>query len=177
MSNRVNKITQRGKQPPARKIQLRPVMESDLPILFEHQREPEANEMAGFPPRDHDAFMAHWAKILVDETAVAMAVVVDGRVAGNVGCWTQDGQRLVGYWIGKEHWGQGVATQMLSMLLQLVTDRPLQAHVVKHNVASIRVLEKCGFAYCAEATGALGEPADGVEELVYVFDRAESKES
>jgi RimJ/RimL family protein N-acetyltransferase len=121
--------------------------------------------------------MAHWAKILVDETAVAMAVVVDGRVAGNVGCWTQDGQRLVGYWMGKEHWGQGVATQMLSMFLQLVTDRPLQAHVVKHNVASIRVLEKCGFAYCAEATGALGEPADGVEEFVYVFDRAESKES
>ena len=53
----------------------------------------------------------------------------------------------------------------------------MQAHVVKHNVASIRVLEKCGFAYCAEATGALGEPADGVEEFVYVFDRAESKES
>lgn len=170
-------MTQRGKIEPEVSIHLRPVIESDLPILFEYQREPEANEMAGFPPRDHDAFMAHWAKILVDETAVAMAVVVDGRVAGNVGCWTQDGQRLVGYWIGKEHWGQGVATQMLSMFLQLVTDRPLQAHVVKHNVASIRVLEKCGFAYCAEATGALGESADGVEEFVYVFDRAESKES
>ena len=139
--------------------------------------EPEANEMAAFPPRGHDAFMAHWAKILVDETAVAMAVVVDGRVAGNVGCWTQDGQRLVGYWIGKEFWGQGVATQMLSMFLNVMAERPLQAHVVKHNVASIRVLEKCGFTYCAEATRALGEPADGVEELVYVFDRAESKES
>ena len=89
-------MTQRGKIEPEVSIHLRPVIESDLPILFEYQREPEANEMAGFPPRDHDAFMAHWAKILVDETAVAMAVVVDGRVAGNVGCWTQDGQRLVG---------------------------------------------------------------------------------
>ena len=126
--------------------------------------------MAAFPARDRDAFMAHWAKILGDETVVAMAVVVDRCVAGNIGCWTQDGQRLVGYWIGKEHWGKGVATQMLSMFLQLVADRPLQAHVAKHNVASIRVLEKCGFVLCANATGALGESAGGVEERVYVLD-------
>jgi RimJ/RimL family protein N-acetyltransferase len=124
-------------------------------MLFEHQREPEANEMVAFPARGREAFMAHWAKILGDETVVAMTVVVDMCVAGNVGCWTQDGQRLVGYWIGKEHWGKGVATQMLTIFLRLVADRPLHAHVAKHNVASIRVLEKCGFAFCAKATGAL----------------------
>jgi len=151
-------------------IHLRPVTESDLPILFEHQREPEANEMAAFPARDRDAFMAHWTRILSDATLAAMTVVVDGCVAGNVGCWTQDGQRLVGYWIGKEHWGRGVATQMLSQFLRLVADRPLHAHVAKHNVASIRVLEKCGFAFCAEATGAPSEPGDGIEELVYVIE-------
>ncbi len=149
---------------------LRPVTESDLPILFEHQREPEANEMAAFPARDRDAFMAHWAKILGDDNCVTMAVVVDGCVAGNIGCWKQDGQRLVGYWIGKEHWGKGVATQMLSMFLHLITERPLYAHVAKHNAASIRVLEKCRFELCTKTTAALGEPADGVEELVYVFD-------
>lgn len=151
-------------------IHLRPVTESDLPILFEHQREPEANEMAAFLARDRDAFMAHWTKILGDETLVALAVVVDGCVAGHIGCWTQDGQRLVGYWIGKAHWGKGVATQMLSIFLRLVADRPLHAHVARHNAASIRVLEKCGFGLCAEATSALGEAADGVEEVVYVLD-------
>ena len=150
-------------------IYLRPVTESDLPVLFEHQQEPEANEMAAFPARGRDAFMAHWAKILSDATCTAMTVVVDGCVAGHVGCWTQEGQRLVGYWIGKDHWGRGVATQMLSQLLRLVADRPLYAHVAKHNVGSIRVLEKCGFSLCAEATGALGKPADGIEEWVYVM--------
>ena len=125
--------------------------------------------MAAFPARDRDAFMAHWTKILGDETVVAMTVVVDRCVAGHVGCWTQDRQRLIGYWIGKEHWGKGVATRMLSMFLRLVADRPLHAHVAKHNVASIRVLEKCGFALCEKATGALAEPADGIEELVYVI--------
>jgi RimJ/RimL family protein N-acetyltransferase len=126
--------------------------------------------MAAFPARDRDAFMAHWTRILGDRTVVAMTALVDGRVAGHVGCWTQDGQRLVGYWIGQEYWGKGVATQMLSMFLCRVADRPLWAHVAKNNVASIRVLEKCGFVLGAEATAAAGEPADGIEELIYVMD-------
>ena len=170
-------MTQRVNTSRAGGIHLRPVTESDLPILFEHQREPEANEMAAFPARDRDAFMAHWTKILGDKTLVAMTVVVDECVAGNIGCWTQDGQRLVGYWIGKEHWGKGVATRMLSMFLRLVAVRPLHAYVAKHNVASMRVLEKCGFAFCAKATGALSEPADGIEELVYVFDTSSVRSS
>jgi hypothetical protein len=58
--------------------------------------------MAAFPARDRDAFMAHWTKILGDQTVVAMTAIVDGCVAGTVGCWTQDGERRVGYWIGKE---------------------------------------------------------------------------
>lgn len=133
--------------------------------------------MAAFPARDRDAFMAHWSTILGNMAVVAMTVVVDSCVAGHVGCWTQGGQRLVGYWIGKEHWGKGVATRMLSMFLRLVADRPLHAHVAKHNVASIRVLEKCGFALCAAAAAAPGDPADGVEELVYVFDTPSVGES
>lgn len=160
-------------------IQLRPVTESDLPILFEHQRDPEANEMAAFPARDHDAFMAHWTKILGDETVVAMAFTVDNCVAGHVGCWTQDGQSFVCYWIGKEYWGKRFATQMLSAFLSLVPDRPLHAIVARHNAASIRVLEKCGFALCSSATSALTDPTDGIQELVYVYDTpsAESTES
>jgi RimJ/RimL family protein N-acetyltransferase len=126
--------------------------------------------MAAFPARDRDAFMAHWTRLLGDQTEVAMTILVNGCVAGFVGCWTKDGQRLVGYWVGQQYWGKGVATKMLSMFLGRVADRPLRAHVAKHNVASIRVLEKCGFALCAEAAGAPGETVDGVEELVYVID-------
>ncbi len=151
-------------------VHLRPVTESDLSILFKHQREPEANRIAAFSARERAAFMAHWAKILGDRALVAMAVLVDNCVAGNIGCWTQDGQRLIGYWIGQEYWGQGVATKMLSIFLHHITDRPLYAHVAKHNVASIRVLEKCGFKFCAKATNAIGEAVDGIEEMVFSID-------
>jgi len=148
-------------------IRLRDVTEGDLPIFFEHQCDPDANQMAAFPPRDRDAFMAHWAKISSDESATNRTILCDGHVAGNVVSWERDGKRFVGYWIGKNYWGRGVATRALSLFLPVVKARPLYAYVAKRNVGSIRVLEKCGFTICREETESLEPPADGVEEVVF----------
>jgi RimJ/RimL family protein N-acetyltransferase len=142
-------------------VELRDVVETDLPVFFQHQLDPEANRMAAFVARDRDSFMAHWTKILRDDTKKARTVVVDGEVAGNVVSFEQEGQRLVGYWIGKRHWGKGVATRALSAFLGHDTARPLHARVATTNVASIRVLEKCGFAVSGRETH-----ADGVEEFI-----------
>lgn len=126
-------------------ILLRDVTESDLPIFFEQQLDPEATQMAAFPSRDRDAFMAHWTKIMAHESNILKAIVFDGQVAGNIVSWENSGECEVGYWIGKEYWGKGIATQALSLFLDLVKTRPLYAHVARHNIASRRVLEKCGF--------------------------------
>jgi RimJ/RimL family protein N-acetyltransferase len=124
---------------------LREVAEPDLEVFYEHQLEPEATEMALFPARDREAFDAHWRRILSDDTVVNRTIVDDeGRVAGNIGCWEQDGRRLIGYWIGKEFWGRGLATRALAELVEELP-RPLCAWVATSNVGSIRVLEKCGF--------------------------------
>jgi hypothetical protein len=42
-------------------IRLRDVIESDLPIFFEQQRDPDANHMAAFPARASDAFIVQCA--------------------------------------------------------------------------------------------------------------------
>jgi len=107
---------------------LREVVEADLPVFYEHQRDREAAAMAAFPPRERDAFMAHWAKTLANDSALAWTVVSDGAVAGNIGCWEDDGCRLVGYWIGREFWGRGLATRALAELLDVVDARPLHAY-------------------------------------------------
>lgn len=132
-------------------VVLRPVEDDDLPILFEHQADAEASRMAAFPSRDRDAFMAHWDRIRPDPANITRTVLVGGRVAGNVVCWEHPGGREVGYWIGREHWGCGVATRALRAFLTEVAVRPLLAHVAWHNGASIRVLEKCGFRRTPEA--------------------------
>jgi len=127
------------------------VTEEDLPTLFEHQRDPEANRMADFPARDRDAFMAHWRRILRDPTVVARTIAVDGQVAGNVVSFEWSGKREVGYWIGRDHWGRGVASAALAQFLLEDRSRPLHAGVAPHNAASIRVLEKCGFTRVDQA--------------------------
>lgn len=106
---------------------------------------------------------------MADKSCVAKTVVVNDCVAGNVGCWTQDGQRLIGYWLGKEFWGKGVATKMLRIFLDAVTDRPLYAYVVHHNAASIRVLEKCGFVRCDSVTAPHFEADEGVVEVAFIL--------
>ena len=149
-----------------RRVTLREVRHDDLPIFFEHQADPAANRMANFPPREREAFMAHWATILDDPTCLVRTVQLDDEVAGNVVSWSHDTERDVGYWIGREHWGAGLATAALQIFLAELEERPLHAHVVETNVGSIRVLEKCGFVQA----GRLELPdAEGVE-LLYRLD-------
>ena len=151
-----------GDSPAVPALALRAVRDADLPALFEHQRDPEANRVAAFPARDWEAFVAHWAKIRADTTNITQAIIIDGQVAGTIGSWVQDGEREVGYWIGRVFWGRGIATAALAAFLHLVTERPLHARVAAHNGASLRVLEKCGFRVVRTDHDPAG---DGVDEI------------
>jgi RimJ/RimL family protein N-acetyltransferase len=144
-------------------VRLRNVEPDDLPIFYEQQLDVDATRMAAFPPRGRAAFDAHWAtNILGNPSAITQTILLDGQVAGNIGSWLQDGVRFVGYWIGKEHWGKGVATRALAAFLHRVTERPLHAHVATHNAASIRVLEKSGFRLEREENDEVA--GDGIAE-------------
>ncbi len=144
-------------------IRLREVEPGDLPLFFAHQRDADAAEMAAFPSRDRAAFDAHWAKTLANPENMVRTIVVDSgvspesgeQIAGNVCSFTRDGKREVGYWIDRAYWGRGVATAALSAYLAVEQTRPLHAGVAKHNAASVRVLQKCGFTFLR---GEDGEP-------------------
>ena len=148
-------------------VRLRSVEDRDLDVFFDHQTDPQAVEMAAFPARDKDQFAAHWAKVRADDSLVLRTIVADGVVAGNIGSWQEDGQQLIGYWVGREHWGRGVATQALAQLVDEVPVRPLYAHVAVHNVGSIRVLEKCGFSH--EREESVEVAGKDIAELVLVL--------
>lgn len=131
-------------------VTLRAVAEADLPIFYEQQLVPEATQMAAFPSRTREAFMAHWSKIMVNKNGIIKTILFDGHVAGNILSWEQSDKWEVGYWLGKEFWGKGIATKALAEFLDIVKIRPLFAHVVKHNIGSQRVLQKCGFVIAGE---------------------------
>ena len=131
-------------------VQLRDVIDSDLPVFFQHQNDPEANRLANFPARDEAAFTARWAKSMADQSNYVRTIVVDDQVVGNIVSFMLNGQREVGYWLGREYWGRGYATQALAAFLPLIPQRPLFAYVFRQNHGSIRVLEKCGFVRYGE---------------------------
>ncbi|MDP2139119.1 MAG: GNAT family N-acetyltransferase [Candidatus Didemnitutus sp.] len=150
-------------------VSLRPVTMDDLPVFFVHQLDPEATKLAAFPSRDRDAFFTHWTtNILGNPAAVNRTILAGDQVAGNIGAWTDaaSNDRLIGYWIGREFWGRGIASAAMSQFLRIESTRPLSARVARHNLGSIRVLEKAGFARVGE--DALSLPSGArVEEFIY----------
>jgi len=147
-----------------REVRLREVDEADLAIFFEQQCDPEATRMAAFPARDRDTFTAHWSKIRRDPAVTIRTILADGQVAGNILQFDQRGTPLVGYWLGRPYWGQGIATRALFVFLREVPTRPLYAHVTTSNRGSIRVLEKCDFV---RENTAPSSAAGEIEELLF----------
>ena len=156
-----------------REVKLREVLEEDLPIFFDHQRNPEAGRMAAFGYReldDKDAFYANWAKILTGENSLIRTILVDGQVAGNVLKFEFLGQTTVAYWIGKEFWGKGIGTRALALLLEDVPERPVYARAAKDNRGSVRVLEKCGFILESKETNFAAARGEETEEVIMRLD-------
>lgn len=148
-------------------VKLRDIIQEDLPIFFEDQMDKDAVKMASFTSRDKEAFMEHWNnKILGDAAVIKKTILYQGNVAGNIESWVQAGKHEVGYWIGKKYWGRGIVTTALAEFLYLQNVRPLYAHVAKHNKASLRVLEKCGFTITGEDKISSEAFNDGVEEFI-----------
>ena len=152
-------------------VSLRDVAETDLPIFFDFQRDSAANYMAAFTtrdPTDKEAFAAHWNRILNDDRVLVKTIVFDGHVVGSVATFVDKefGKPEVTYWIGKEYWGMGLATYALTRFLRDMTVRPIYGRAAKDNVASIRVLEKCGFRMFGQSKGFANARGAVVEEVI-----------
>lgn len=144
------------------RCRLRPWRTGDLTALLRHadDRAVWRNLQDSFPhpytERDARAWLASAGRgDDDDDDARRWAVEVDGAAAGGIGLHFQgDIYRLtafVGYWLGRDHWGRGIATEALAAVCAYgFARRPLQrieARVLAWNPASARVLEKAGFRY------------------------------
>ena len=158
-----NKITQPT-------VTLRALLDDDLPILFEQQRDPVAVQMAAFTAKDPDdwpAYLAHMAKVRADPTITNRVILVEGEVAGSIAVHSWFGEPEITYWIGREFWESGVATAALRLFLAEVATRPLYGRAAADNTASIRVLEKCGFVKIGDERGFANARGAEIDEVVY----------
>jgi len=154
-------------------VTLRHVTDDDLPIFFEQQCDPAANHMAAFTtenPEDRAAFDAHWARIRGLDS-VALRTILSGKsVAGYLAKFERDGEKELTYWLGKEHWGRGVAGEALRLFLSELAVRPLRARAAADNAGSIRVLEKCGFRLERRERGFAPARRAEIDEVVMILE-------
>ena len=155
-------------------ITLREVESSDLEFFYEHQLDPEAIRMAAFVSKDRKdkaVFDAHWNKILNSPQNINRTIVAEGQVAGYVACFPDGEHMEVTYWLGREFWGRGLATQALNKLLQLVAERPIFGRAATDNIGSIRGLQKCGFKIIGKDKGFAYGRGEETKECILRLDR------
>lgn len=156
---------------PTPRIALRPIVRADLPTLFQQQLDPDSNRLAVTRPRDAETFFPHWEKVLLDPAVVPRVITADDRVIGSISRFERDGRPYVGYWIDKAHWGKGIATRAIALLVAEVSTRPLHARVASSNVASLRALLRNGFVVTEVRRSEETERFPACEETLLVLER------
>ncbi|MCL1142275.1 GNAT family N-acetyltransferase [Shewanella gaetbuli] len=134
-------------------IRLQAITQSDLVILHQFESDLIASKMAEFTPREWPDFVEHWQhNIFHKPDTIALGVKLESQLVGSVLSWrnpsdalTSNG-RLIGYWIDRAYWGQGIASKALGMLLPQLPKEPLFAYIADHNTRSQNIVKRYGFA-------------------------------
>ncbi len=121
-----------------------------------------------------------WLEMVVGQKqATNFAIDVAGEAVGGIGFTVQyDVARRsaeVGYWLGEDFWGRGIATEALIA----VTDHAfsnydvcrLYAHVFDWNRASARVLEKAGYEFEGRMKKSVTKDGQTIDQLMYAMIR------
>ena len=140
------------------RCRVRPYTMDDLDALVEHANDPEVSLMLRdrFPhPYTREIGVQFLTTQAAAEPPDSFAIDVGGVVIGGIGVHPGDDvmrhSAEIGYWVGRKHWGRGVASAALKAVVDHVFQEGrfcrLSAHTFEGNEASQRVLEKTGFVY------------------------------
>lgn len=140
------------------RIILRPWLDSDAKALYKYASEPEVGERAGWPPHQSvEDSLEVIRNVFQNSTTWAIELKETGEAIGAMGFMpdcplslpARPGEPLVGYWVGKPYWNQGICTEALRLMLDYIRKETNYSSLIcSHfidNPASGRVMEKCGF--------------------------------
>ena len=145
------------------RIILRPWFDDDAKALFKYASDPDVGPRAGWPPHKSEEESLEIIRTLFhNDTTWAIELKESGEAIGAIGygpsCECQlparENEPLIGYWVAKPFWNQGICTEALRLMLNHIrqtTDIPslISGHFID-NPASGRVMEKCGFVATGE---------------------------
>ena len=117
-----------------------------------------------------------WVEIGSKEQGLYYAIDLGGDCIGVIGVEFGDLEQQysteIGYWIAEDHWGKGIGTEAVSKMTDRVFSDTnmvrLSAPVFSPNKASMRVLEKCGYALEAIHRKAVFKNHEFMDEHIFV---------
>jgi RimJ/RimL family protein N-acetyltransferase len=100
--------------------------------------------------REHaQSYLQFTTRAAAYRRSLISAIVRDGRLIGVVSIDAIPARNRVGYWLARDHWGRGYATEAVGALaayaFEVLGVRLLRAGVFVDNHASLHVLAKLGF--------------------------------
>lgn len=140
-------------------IKIRKLKFSDADDLYEHIHEREISKWTiriPYPYSLKDAIKfirkSQYEVRKMKGYNFGIALKETDSVIGGIGLhcidWKNSNAEL-GYWIGKKYWGKGLMTEAVRLILDFgfkeLKLHKIYAHCFEENVASAKVLEKCGF--------------------------------
>ncbi len=150
----------------------------DSLVLHANNRDIWINVRDRFPhpyTRRHGQKFIRTARAMRPETF--FAIVVNGEAAGAIGFVLQaDVDRVsaeMGYWLGAAYWGRGIVTEAVRALTRYAIDHHGLTRVFAmpfaFNTASVRVLEKAGYALEARLRRSAVKDGMIVDQFLYAF--------
>ena len=155
-------------------IKLKPTEILDLDTLFKFQLDKEGGYLAAFMPKDptdKSAYISKYTKLLSEPTVNNQTILVDNIIVGSIAKFIMEGNTEITYWIDREYWGQGIATEALRQLLAIESIRPIFGRVAFDNFGSQKVLEKCGFVKIGFDKGFANARQMEIEEFIYKLEK------
>jgi len=154
----------------------------DAPSLARHANDRSVwiNLRDQFPHPYSLADAEHWIREAAGlEPQTHFAIAVDGAAAGAIGFHLKKDVRRrsaeIGYWLGREFWGRGIATEALRAVTGHAFGRfdivRLYAGVFEGNRASMRVLEKAGYTREALLRKAITKDGRTIDLVLYAIVR------
>jgi [ribosomal protein S5]-alanine N-acetyltransferase len=163
---------------------LRPLQLSDAPAIAKHANDVDVwrNLFDGFP---HPYTLVHAESWCGTDShsgdfGVVWGIVVDGEAIGCIGVRPEFGaQRCsaeTGYWLGKAHWGKGIAAAALKATTQwtwanLPEIERLFAPIYARNPASQRVAQKAGYVLEARIPRSMVKAGEVIDVMQYAIYR------
>ena len=146
------------------RIILRPWRDSDAEVLYKWASDPDVGPRAGWAPhKSVEESLEIIRTVFIDAFHTwAIELKATGEAIGAMGYGpscecdlpAREGEPLIGYWVAKPFWNQGICTEALRLMLDHIRETTdIQSLISGHfvdNPASGRVMEKCGFVPTGE---------------------------